>query len=119
MLEAPKKVPLYVKINKLLNESSKNSGFYFAKDFLFHSNKPPPIQILFKELGSHVVLKSINGGSSLGLVFVEKNQHTQLPPLEEGEWLAESYIAGREYSIGFLNNAVLETVEIQFQGTLF
>ncbi len=75
--------------------------------------KPQP-EAVRTELGSDLVLKPVNHGSSRGLVFIETAEElaSALEKISSGEWLLEPRVRGRELSVGLLKGKALGVVEI-------
>lgn len=65
-------------------------------------------------LGSSLIVKPVNGGSSVDLKFVESlSALTRLMgKLNPGRWLVEERIRGREFSVGIFRNQAMEIIEI-------
>ncbi|MGE9296896.1 MAG: D-alanine--D-alanine ligase family protein [Puniceicoccales bacterium] len=90
------------------------SGFYFARQTLFATQSKPDAAELIAELGEAVVLKPVNMGSSVGVHIVRGQSAVSqcLSGLEDGQWMAETLIAGREMTIGLLDGEAMGIVEI-------
>ncbi len=73
------------------------------------------------ELGRRVVVKPVNGGSSSCLSIVDGAGELQrrLDRSPNRAWLLESFIEGREVSIGILNGQSLGVVEIIPEGGVY
>ena len=64
------------------------------------------------------VAKPCNGGSSVGFSIV--NSEKELAALSSStEWLCESYLPGKEYSVAILDGRALPPIEIRPQGGLY
>lgn len=66
-----------------------------------------------------VALKPLDDGSSVGVMKIESEQEwsDELPRAlaRGGRWMAESWVQGRELSVGFLDDLLLGAVEIRVQ----
>jgi D-alanine-D-alanine ligase len=84
-------------------------GFTFEADA-----KPTPAEVA-RRLGTSVVLKPNNEGSSVGLSIVgdEKGLKAALASASGGRWIVERRVQGREVSVGILGGRVLGIVEIK------
>ncbi|MBC2603984.1 D-alanine--D-alanine ligase family protein [Puniceicoccus vermicola] len=74
-----------------------------------------------EKLGRRIVVKPVDGGSSTFLSIVEGAGELQrrLDTLPNRHWLLESFIEGREVSIGILNGLSMGVVEIVPQGGVY
>ncbi|MGE9291150.1 MAG: D-alanine--D-alanine ligase family protein [Puniceicoccales bacterium] len=74
-----------------------------------------------EKLGRRIVVKPVDGGSSNFLFIVEGAGELQrrLDSLPNRHWLLESFIEGREVSIGILNGLSLGVVEIVPRGGVY
>ena len=72
---------------------------------------------IIKRFGLPLIVKTINGGSSVGLTIVHDS--TELKPAIESAFkiendvMVESYISGREITISILNNKCYPPIEIK------
>lgn len=57
------------------------------------------------------VVKPANEGSSVGVYIIKEGDN--LPDINEGDWLVEEYIAGREVTVAVLNDEPLGVCEIR------
>ena len=66
------------------------------------------------KLGDEIVVKPVEGGSSVGLQFLKgkKKIRSRLENLPHGDWIVEKRVLGREMSVGILNGRALGIVEI-------
>ena len=80
----------------------------------FSSCEVPLADDLIQQLGSSLILKPANGGSSVGIQFTESRSALglSLSLLDAGVWIAERRIRGRELTVGVLDGAVQGIVEI-------
>ncbi len=99
----------------------KASGVPVADQIVFHRDAPPePIQV-FDRLGTSVVLKPVNQGSSIGLGFAHSPEELArlLENLVFDDWMLETRIDGRELSVGVLDGTAMEIVEIRPKSGLY
>ena len=83
-------------------------GVPCAKGALWRAGTPPP------DLEFPFIVKPPRGGSSIGFCVIKNEQDLEkLVPL--GDLLYESYLPGREYSVGVLEGRALPPIEIQPQ----
>jgi D-alanine-D-alanine ligase len=77
-------------------------------------SKPEPAEII-RRLGTSVVIKPNNEGSSVGLKIVGdgKALNEALAAISAGRWLAERRIVGREVSVGILKGSSMGIVEVR------
>ena len=89
-------------------------GIPVPEGLSFHSDEVPLADELIQHLGSSLILKPANGGSSVGIQFTENRSALglSLSLLDAGVWIAERRIRGRELTVGVLNGAVQGIVEI-------
>jgi D-alanine-D-alanine ligase len=80
----------------------------------FSGTAKPSAAELVAQLGEAVVLKPQCGGSSVGLSICpdEASLARALAEVEEGRWLAEACVRGREVTVGILGDRALPVVEI-------
>lgn len=92
----------------------REGGVAAPRGLRFHSAAPPAPGRILEELGPRVVLKPNGEGSSIGLEFArsERDLADCLGRLEDGDWLAEEWIEGRELTVGVLDGRPLGVVEI-------
>ncbi|MGB0344533.1 MAG: D-alanine--D-alanine ligase family protein [Coraliomargarita sp.] len=69
---------------------------------------------LIERLGTSLVLKPVDSGSSDGLCFTEHRSElgVALSQINSGRWLVERRIAGRELTVGLLEGRSMGVVEI-------
>lgn len=80
----------------------------------FNANETPLADTVIEQLGSSLVVKPSNMGSSVGLHFTEHRSElgVALSQIHAGEWLIEKRIQGRELTVGVLEGSALEVVEV-------
>ncbi len=90
-------------------------GVLGAKSRTFAVADRPAAAELLAALGSEIVLKPNDQGSSVGLRLISGTAElaSALAGLTAGNWLAEERIVGRELSVGVLNGKALGVVEIR------
>ncbi len=89
-------------------------GVTAPRGLCFDAGEPPEIGRLIDELGPRIVLKPNGEGSSIGLHFAEGRDELAalVRTLDQGAWLAEERIHGRELTIGVLDGRAMGVVEI-------
>jgi D-alanine-D-alanine ligase len=77
-------------------------------------SKPTPAAVI-RRLGSSLVVKPNNEGSSVGLKIVdgEEGLTSALASIKGGRWIAERRIIGKEVSVGILGGASMGIVEVR------
>src|SRR5690606_27425895 len=85
-----------------------------AEGMVIAANNKPSAEEVVQRLGSSIVIKPVDQGSSVGLYLCSTKEEiaTTLASLEKGEWLAETRVSGRELTIGILGGRALRIVEI-------
>jgi len=80
----------------------------------FDGKEVPLADEIISELGTSLVIKPSDEGSSVGLHFTEHRSQlgVALSQIHRGSWLVEQRIRGRELTIGVLNGQPLGVVEI-------
>ncbi len=80
----------------------------------FDGAQAPLADEVIEELGSSLVIKPADQGSSVGLHFTEHRSALGLvlSGIRSGNWLIEQRIKGRELTVGVLNGAAMGVVEI-------
>jgi D-alanine-D-alanine ligase len=80
----------------------------------FNAKAAPSSGELIGKLGEAVVLKPQRGGSSVGLAMCRQQAEIEaaLGMLDQGDWLAEQWITGREVTVGVVGDRALPVVEI-------
>ena len=75
------------------------------------------IDEFISELGKALVLKPNNMGSSIGLYFTNHRSElgVTLSKIDEGDWIVEERIEGRELTVGILNGKAMGIVEVTSQ----
>lgn len=91
------------------------TGVPVIPEVAFTGAEKPSAETLIKELGSQLIIKPADKGSSVGLYILDglvevKRALSEIPPT--GKWMAERRVLGREMSIGILAGQALGVVEI-------
>ena len=91
-------------------------GVKTAESLSFDGNTIPLADDVIKKLGSSLVLKPRDSGSSYGLSIIENRSSmgVALSKINAGNWLVERRLKGRELTIGLLGGKALEVVEIKY-----
>jgi D-alanine-D-alanine ligase len=100
---------------ELTKRTAKAEGVSVADGMSFDAEaKPEPAEIA-RRLGSNLVIKPNNEGSSVGLSLVSdmKGLKAALDLVSGGRWLAERRIIGREVSVGILRGKAMGIVEVR------
>jgi D-alanine-D-alanine ligase len=90
-------------------------GVRGAEAILFKASSPPRPEEVGRALGWSLVVKPNNQGSSVGLSLVngQDDLSAALAKANEGEWLIEQRVVGRELSVGVLGGRAMGVVEIR------
>lgn len=90
-------------------------GVSVVPGVVFEAARRPAAAALAAELGSEIVLKPNDEGSSVGLKIVSglAELTAALENISTGRWLAERRIFGRELSVGVLGGRAMGIVEIR------
>lgn len=108
-----------------LKKAAAGAGVKTAPDHAFtlhgEGDGLPDPDALVQVLGSHLVLKPVCEGSSVGLRMVSGREELRkgLESLASGRWMVEVCIPGREISVGLLNGVSLGIVEIIPEGGVY
>lgn len=95
--------------------AAAKGGVTVAPEILFAATAKPTPAAVVAALGSEVVFKPNDQGSSVGLALVEGEAAIArvLAGITVGNWLAEKRLKGRELSVGVLNGKAMGVVEIR------
>jgi len=95
--------------------AAASRGVRGADALLFSAAAKPSAAEIAARLGTDLVLKPNDEGSSVGLTLVRDRAGLEaaLARIETGDWLVEKRIAGRELSVGVLGGRALGVVEIR------
>ena len=90
-------------------------GVTGARQLFFSAAAKPTAGQIIAQLGTEVVVKPNNEGSSVGLTVVSQRAEleTALAGIIRGDWLIEERIKGRELSVGVINGRAMGVVEIR------
>ncbi|MEM7791002.1 MAG: D-alanine--D-alanine ligase [Verrucomicrobiota bacterium] len=93
---------------------AKESGVPVIKGITFGGSEVPLADRVIEQLGSSLVLKPSNQGSSVGLTFTEHRSElgVALSQIHSGAWMIEQRVRGRELTVGVLKGAAMGIVEI-------
>lgn len=96
-------------------------GLQVSKHLVFGKNEPIGAHRIVETLGSHLVIKPVDSGSSNLLYIVQGMEELSkvLDRLPSRRWMIEPYIEGREISIGVLNGIGLGVVEALPKGGVY
>jgi D-alanine-D-alanine ligase len=106
---------------ELTKNTVASKGVSVADGIVFEGAAKPTVGEITRRLGSRVVLKPNNEGSSVGLHMIgdEQGLATSLAAVKAGRWIVERRIDGREVSVGILNGNALGVVEIRPNSGVF
>lgn len=87
----------------------------------FEGAKAPLADAVIEQLGTSLVIKPADQGSSVGLHFTEHRSAlgVTLSGIRSGKWLIEQRIRGRELTVGVLKGAAMGVVEIVSQSGVY
>jgi D-alanine-D-alanine ligase len=96
-------------------QAAAAKGVGVARDLHFSADCRPTADEVVAKLGTDVVVKPNDEGSSVGLSMVGNRAEldTALAGITRGNWLIEERIRGRELSVGVLNGRAMGVVEIR------
>ena len=100
----------------LAKERVEALGIKTAESLFFDANTIPLADDIIQKLGSSLVLKPRDSGSSCGLNLIENRSSmgVALSKINSGNWMVERRLKGRELTIGLLDGQALEIVEIKY-----
>lgn len=89
-------------------------GILSPKGMIFKGEASPLADDVIHELGTSLVIKPADEGSSVGLHFTEHRSElgVTLSQIHTGNWLIEQRIQGRELTVGVLHGKAMGVVEI-------
>lgn len=92
----------------------KSAGLRVAKSLEFSAQDKPTAETLFELFPKGVVIKPADKGSSVGLTAAKTVEAAAegLNAIEDGQWMAEEFLRGREFSIGVIYGKAAGVVEI-------
>ncbi len=92
-----------------------------ANAFEFDANEKIDTHAVANMFPNGAIIKPADKGSSVGLVISKSPEQTRqaVEKIDEGFWMVEDYIHGREFSIGVLNGKAMGLVEIIPEGGVY
>lgn len=96
-------------------QAAAASGIQVIPGIMFSAAEKPTVDAVIAKFGEHVVVKPNAEGSSVGLSIVGSRAELEraLGAIEEGSWMIEKRIFGRELAVGVLVGRALGIVEIR------
>ncbi len=93
---------------------AQSLGIAVPEGLVFDGKEAPLADTVISALGTSLVVKPVDQGSSVGLYFTEHRSAlgVTLSQIDSGQWLIERRIRGRELTIGVLNGNAMGVVEI-------
>lgn len=93
---------------------ARDLGIATPESVEFDGADAPLADVVIARLGSSLVLKPVDQGSSVGLHFAEHRSALglALSQVHGGRWMIEQRIRGRELTVGLLNGKAMGIVEI-------
>ncbi|CAA6678785.1 MULTISPECIES: D-alanine--D-alanine ligase [unclassified Lentimonas] len=93
---------------------ARDLGIDVPEAMVFDGANAPLADAVIGVLGTSLVIKPTDQGSSVGLYFTEHRSAlgVTLSKIHEGNWLIEQRIRGRELTVGVLKGAAMGVVEI-------
>lgn len=95
-------------------ERARSLGVPVPEAIVFEGTDVPLADAVIARLGTSLVVKPADQGSSVGLSFPEHRSAlgVALSKIRSGKWLIERRIPGRELTVGLLNGKAMGIVEI-------
>jgi D-alanine-D-alanine ligase len=89
-------------------------GVAVPECYFFDGNSVPLADVVIAQLGTSLVLKPTDQGSSVGLYFTEHRSElgVALSHIDVGNWMVERRIRGRELTVGVLDGQAMGVVEV-------
>lgn len=99
----------------------KFAGLPTARAIEFSADDKPSAETLFELFPNGSIVKPADKGSSVGLITVKTPADAEagLKTISEGQWLAEEFRRGREFSIGVIYGKAAGVVEISPEGGVY
>lgn len=93
---------------------AREQGIGVPEAMVFDGTDVPRADAVIETLGSSLVIKPTDQGSSVGLYFTEHRSAlgVTLSQIHSGNWLIEQRIRGRELTVGVLKGTAMGVVEI-------
>lgn len=97
------------------------SGVRIAPDLKFNQPQKLDINAVLGKIGPDTIIKPVDQGSSVGLHVIkgENELLSILNELEDGDWMIEKRIFGRELTVGILGGSPMGVVEVIPKGGLY
>ena len=98
-----------------------SSGVRIAPDLKFDHPGNLDINEVLELIGPNTIIKPVDQGSSVGLHVINGKDEllSTLTNLEDGDWMIEKRIFGRELTVGILGDSPLGIVEVIPKGGLY
>ena len=95
-------------------ERARQLGIPVPEAIVFEGTQVPLADVVIDKLGTSLVIKPADQGSSVGLSFTEHRSAlgVALSQIRSGNWLIERRVQGRELTVGLLNGEAMGIVEI-------
>ncbi|HCJ12020.1 MAG: hypothetical protein A2Y14_01750 [Verrucomicrobia bacterium GWF2_51_19] len=99
----------------------RDAGFATLNDIVFTETNKPTTQQVIKTLGSKVILKPSNKGSSVGVQALHNEQEISqaLSNTFTNEWMFEPLLKGREIAIAVVGDESMGLLQIVPPGEIF
>ncbi|MFQ3224442.1 MAG: D-alanine-D-alanine ligase [Lentimonas sp.] len=93
---------------------ARDLGIGVPEAIFFDGADTPLADVVIDSLGTSLVIKPTDQGSSVGLYFTEHRSAlgVTLSQIHSGNWMVEQRIRGRELTVGVLKGAAMGVVEI-------
>ncbi len=100
---------------------AREAGVPVPEAIAFDGARAPLADAVIAQLGSSLVIKPADQGSSVGLHFTEHRSAlgVTLSGIRSGQWLIEQRIRGRELTVGVLEGRAMGIVEIVSQSGVY
>ena len=98
-----------------------SNGVRIAPDLKFNHPGKLDIDEVLEVIGPNAIIKPVDQGSSVGLHVIngEDELRSTLTKLEDGDWMIEKRIFGRELTVGILGDSSMGIVEVIPKGGLY
>jgi D-alanine-D-alanine ligase len=92
-----------------------------APDLKFNRPQKLDVNEVLAAIGPNAIIKPVDQGSSVGLHVIkgESELLSTLNELEDGDWMIEKRIFGRELTVGILDDSPMGVVEVIPKGGLY
>jgi D-alanine-D-alanine ligase len=97
-----------------IKEIAQNIAIPVAKGICVAAGESLPVPAICREIGDDLVVKPCDQGSSVGVAFIQGASELAhwWDSVEDGRWLIEERIRGRELTVGLLHGKAQGLVEI-------